>query len=230
MTPRPQMQEHPPQLQAQVLESSFIVESSTTQILWHADTRKLSSNDRSLVSPGFELPCGHFKLMISAKGNGFAKSRGMGFVKLKCESDLRGVSANLTFRITVGNDAHAPSSNDFSSQATSAPQQQALRLLSAADPSAKTLPICLEVAQNCEALQSPENSQAGHPHASEKSAAVMVEYHDAPVLASSDCAESMAAEGVLPEELVSRTRCRSAAGQQRQFLRHQARLAARSKR
>jgi len=230
MVPRSQMRECAPQLQAQVLESSFNAKSNTIQVLWHADARKLQSNDRSLVSPGFELPCGHFKLMISAKGNGFAKSRGMGFVKLKCESDLRGVSANLTFRITVGNDVHGPLSNDFSSQATSAPQQQALRLLSAADPSAKTVPICFEVAQTCEALHSSENSQAGHLHASENSTAVVIEHSDAPALALSDCAASMAAEAVLLGEPVARTRCRSAAGQQRQFLRHQARLEARSKR
>lgn len=230
MVPRSQMHNCAPQLQAQVLESSFDAKSNTSQILWHADTRKLQSNDRSLVSPGFELPCGHFKLMISAKGNGFAKSRGMGFVKVKCESDLRGVSANLTFRITVGNDVHGPFSNDFSSQATSAPQQQALRLLSAADPSTKTVPICLEVVRTGEVPHPSENSQAGQLHASENFTAAVIEHSDAPVLALSDCVAGMAAEALLPEEQVARTRCRSSAGQQRQFLRHQARLEARSKR
>merc|ERR1719359_804696 len=58
-----------PQPHVQVLETSFHAESNTYQVLWQADARKLHSHDRSLVSPGFDLPCGVFKLVVTPRGN-----------------------------------------------------------------------------------------------------------------------------------------------------------------
>merc|ERR1719456_2250758 len=71
----------------QIMKSSFDATSNTHHTLWHADAKKLYVDDRSLVSPAFELSLPDqqssavFKCMISSTGNGFRKSKGLVFVK-----------------------------------------------------------------------------------------------------------------------------------------------------
>jgi hypothetical protein len=92
----------------------------------------LSSKDKQVVSPGFELPLGpNFpnvigKMMIYPKvvsegkgGASFKKARGLGFFKLKCEAELSQASANFCWRVTIGNEAKGPVQHDFAKSAVS---------------------------------------------------------------------------------------------------------------
>jgi len=140
------LQRSPPQ----TLKTNFDTTSNTYQIRWHIDARKLYGNDRHVVSPSLYLSLPQsetaavFKLMVRAKGNGFKKSRGMGFVELKCESDLLGNDANVTFCITVGRETTGFASHDFRSHPT-AVQKQATSLWPAQDPSSHFVLVLLEV-------------------------------------------------------------------------------------
>jgi hypothetical protein len=80
------------------------------------DSRKLDSQDKQAVSPGFELnfdgeeaPC-PFRLVIhptpkndGRRGSGFKKSKGKGRIELKCEATERpSDSPELAFRFAIG--------------------------------------------------------------------------------------------------------------------------------
>merc|ERR1719217_299846 len=92
--------DEPPPLEP--LTRAFSVNSGAFRINWTLSAFKLQSGDRSVVSPPFELSFGgqysatNFKLMlfpqVSSEGKGgstFRKSKGKGFILLKCEADIR---------------------------------------------------------------------------------------------------------------------------------------------
>jgi hypothetical protein len=204
------------------MTSSFDATSHSYHILWHADARKLYGNDRSLVSPAFELcwdqqSTAFFKFMLLAKGNGFAKSRGMGSVALKCESDLRGVGADLTFSITVGSDTRGPVSHDFSSHSTAYLQKLAMSFRSEEDSSTKTVPISLEIQQTLRSVPPAEDARE----------AVAEPCNVASDTMCADMAQGTPAE--MEDVRIRVSRSRSEVGQQRQQARRQLRLEERSK-
>eukprot|EP00931_Biecheleriopsis_adriatica_P056466 TRINITY_DN33457_c0_g1_i2.p1 TRINITY_DN33457_c0_g1~~TRINITY_DN33457_c0_g1_i2.p1 ORF type:complete len:363 (-),score=84.37 TRINITY_DN33457_c0_g1_i2:118-1167(-) len=102
--------------QPQTLTRSYSVQSGFFRVHWTVDGRKLKSNDKQTVSPPFELSFGSqfpsvtFKMMIYpqavAEGKGgccFKKSKGRGYVQLKCEAELAEAIAKVLFRISIGN-------------------------------------------------------------------------------------------------------------------------------
>jgi len=117
----------------QTLQRSTSVSTRAARIEWTVDARKLRGNDKSAVSPPFELTCGGrtlpFRMMIYPKqvndqkgGASFKKSRGKGTVTVKCEADLTQLTTPLQFRIYVGAGANrqtprGPVEHDFSASA-----------------------------------------------------------------------------------------------------------------
>lgn len=80
-------------LQAKSVECSEAADGSTI-VRWAVDARKLTANDKSIVSPTFEvgskLP-GTFRIMLhpsrfSKRGVTFKSSEGKGSISLKCDS------------------------------------------------------------------------------------------------------------------------------------------------
>merc|ERR1719502_1649131 len=234
MPAKPEVPPKPP------LTESF--DNGKYTVVWNADARSLTTNNRSMVSPLFHLfGCG-YKIMILSKGNGFAKSRGMGELKMKLESDPLEGQCRLAFSAKVGNNVHGPIENDFSESATAAPEKAALHLLRAVPSASNTLPITLEVWQSDGldmASNVPQNGtgllqpgaamrEAGRaaPPPHHQQGGIVTGLSNDPILASSESRVG-AATG---EPRVSNSRQRSGAGQQRQQERRQRRLQARDAR
>jgi len=106
--------ERRPSPQEEALTCDTSPETGFPRIVWRVDVRKFKANDRSIVSPPFELECGesahNFKMSIypiaSSTGKcGFRGAAGKGFVQLKCADDLQAfTSSNLTFQIAISGD------------------------------------------------------------------------------------------------------------------------------
>merc|ERR1711957_162297 len=84
--------------------------------------KQIDGNTRRLVSPSFEIPMGDlpektFRLLMQPSvGRSFARSKGVGIIKLKCESDFQGhITHALQFSMQVGSDLRGPIFHDFSS-------------------------------------------------------------------------------------------------------------------
>lgn len=92
-----------------------------TRIEWIVDGRKLRSNDRNAVSPGFELAVGQtnaqprpFKMIITPNvssdgrgGSSFRRAKGCGSVQLKCEAPPEEVgNLPVSFHLSAGNGRH----------------------------------------------------------------------------------------------------------------------------
>jgi len=165
--------------------------------------------------------------MILSKGNGFAKSRGMGELKLKLESDPLEGQCRLAFSVKVGNNVHGPIENDFSEVPTAAPEKAALHLLRAVPSASNTLPISLEVWQPDGLNMAPDASPPHH-----RQGGIVMGLSTDPILASSESRDGAATRSAQPleEPRFSNTRRRSEAGQQRQQERRQRRLQARDAR
>lgn len=115
----------------QTLTRAFSVCSGAFRINWTVSAFKLQSGDKNAVSPPFELSFGgpysstKFKLMlfptVSTEGKGgssFRKSKGKGFIQLKCEADLQDTAGTLKFRLFVGTQPpRGPVTHDFSHSA-----------------------------------------------------------------------------------------------------------------
>eukprot|EP00437_Effrenium_voratum_P019734 CAMPEP_0181454436 /NCGR_PEP_ID=MMETSP1110-20121109/30236_1 /TAXON_ID=174948 /ORGANISM="Symbiodinium sp., Strain CCMP421" /LENGTH=412 /DNA_ID=CAMNT_0023578779 /DNA_START=64 /DNA_END=1302 /DNA_ORIENTATION=+ len=111
--PVPQGPPAPPQ--PQTLTRAFSVKSGFFRVHWTVDGRKLRGNEKQTVSPPFELSFGPkfpsvtFKMMIYPEmvneGKGgccFRKSKGRGYVQIKCEAELEESVAWVSFRISIG--------------------------------------------------------------------------------------------------------------------------------
>lgn len=99
--------------QPQTLSMQYASESQKYQVTWTVDARKLKGNDKQAVSPPFDIVFGTnrvtFKMMIYPKahdeskgGASFKKSRGQGFIQLKCEGDLSAGGEAVTFWLSIG--------------------------------------------------------------------------------------------------------------------------------
>jgi hypothetical protein len=102
-----------PKPRAQVLERCYSIGSQSERIRWTFDSRKLKTTDREAVSPPFNVSCGEeqqcqFKMVLKPKavdtGRGgacFKKSRGKGYIILRCTSEVAAVKPTLTFRVRI---------------------------------------------------------------------------------------------------------------------------------
>ncbi|CAK0863151.1 unnamed protein product, partial [Prorocentrum cordatum] len=98
----------------QTLCARRAAERGPLEVDWVVDARKLRSNDRTAVSPPFELPLfgeapTAFKLMLCAVstddgrgGISFKRSSGRGIVLLKCEGDVPERAADVSFTVSLG--------------------------------------------------------------------------------------------------------------------------------
>jgi len=100
-----------------------------------------------------------FKIMISPKvtndgkgGTSFKKSKGTGFVQLKCEADLSRIDASVKFRISIGSGetlqgARGPISHNFSQRSVChlPPGLDEWDFSTAVDRESRTFAICLEI-------------------------------------------------------------------------------------
>lgn len=123
---------------SQPLEPLVIEECSergTTWIRWTLPGSKLKSGDQKAVSLPFELLLGSgcrekFKLMLFPKvsfdgkgGRSFKKSKGKGYLQLKCEADSVSAGSTIMFRFYVDGQRAASScmvTHDFSKHAVCA--------------------------------------------------------------------------------------------------------------
>jgi len=81
---------------------------------WVAAARKLQSTDKQAVSPAFEVPLGqnggHVKLRLVLRPNtsrsnhalNFKKTKGCGYIQVKCESISDGVPASVNILLSIG--------------------------------------------------------------------------------------------------------------------------------
>lgn len=88
----------------------------------------------------------------SKGGASFKKSRGHGFVQLKCEAELAEAIANVRFRISIGSGdklqpPRGPVSHNFSSSAVCGlpKDQEEWDFSSVVDPDSATFVVCLEI-------------------------------------------------------------------------------------
>eukprot|EP00930_Biecheleria_cincta_P089614 TRINITY_DN78957_c0_g1_i1.p1 TRINITY_DN78957_c0_g1~~TRINITY_DN78957_c0_g1_i1.p1 ORF type:complete len:409 (-),score=76.29 TRINITY_DN78957_c0_g1_i1:60-1286(-) len=151
--------------QPQTLTRSYSAKSGFFRVHWTVDGRKLKSNDKQTVSPPFELSLGSqfpsvtFKMMIYPQavtegkgGSCFKKSKGKGYVQLKCEAELAEAFAKVLFRISIGSGsamkaARGPVEHDFSLSAVCGlPEDQMIwDFLEVVDPDSLTFVVCLEI-------------------------------------------------------------------------------------
>jgi len=129
------------------------------QIHWSIDLKKFSSQDRSIVSPSFDLLLGSaptnasFRIMIQAadhsdqhKGMSFKASHGRGRVQMKCETpDFE----DIQFRLKIGTSRYIPScgflTHDFSKATVCELELADFRAASDANANSANVTICMEV-------------------------------------------------------------------------------------
>merc|ERR1711974_225199 len=141
-------------LSSQALDSSRICH----RIPWTVDARKLKGNDKQAVSPPFELsfegnPHVIFKMMIyptvtseQKGGAAFKKSKGYGYVQLKCEAELQDTDAMVYWRLRVGQETRGPVKHNFSMSAVSRLKDNELwDFTSAVNNDSQTFDVSLEV-------------------------------------------------------------------------------------
>jgi hypothetical protein len=196
------------------LDTSYEAASGTYHIRWHVDANQLRTTNSSVVSHAFgvslgqHLPAVVFKLMVKPKGNGFRKSKGFGYIQLKCVSELHrdcDCDASVHFSIRMGGDARGPVWHDFSSHSIAElhKDNRLWDLRSGEDPSSKTVPICLEVQ-----IPQPDAtlpSRASAPLQSEGVAMPLslksaTERGNDPNLASSDCVKGSPCSTLLQQQ------------------------------
>eukprot|EP00933_Yihiella_yeosuensis_P021678 TRINITY_DN17133_c0_g3_i1.p1 TRINITY_DN17133_c0_g3~~TRINITY_DN17133_c0_g3_i1.p1 ORF type:complete len:408 (+),score=84.57 TRINITY_DN17133_c0_g3_i1:81-1304(+) len=148
----------PPILQ---LTRSMSVGSGCNRVKWPIDAKKLKTTDKNAVSPLFEIVLGNnlpvtFRMMMypsEAKGRAaFRKSKGKGYVHLKCEAD-EPPRTTVAFRFAIGkNDKEmqafrGPVFHDYSSKSVAGlpPQIQEWDFQSAIDQATGQFFICLEL-------------------------------------------------------------------------------------
>jgi hypothetical protein len=238
-----------PRPQPQIIACVFDAVAGVHETTWHADARKLEGKDRSIVSPAFHLAIARrhgaeenqddtaqqsvlFKLMLTARGNGFAKSKGMGTVKVKCEGDVHGLDACLTFTITVGTDTFRSFSHDFALHPIAEMQKQAISFRPSVDPSSNTLCVHVAVTQTIDS-----DLAADSVHVVSTQPLVVQtcttpspgqDNHEVDTYgAASGSASSRHSQEMMPEDAqpAAAGRKRSEAGQQRQWERWQVRRA-----
>jgi len=164
-TAQPSYVPEPPPLRPQVIHRTYNVESGLMRLEWVVSQRKLTSDDKSAVSPAFDLSFGeaypsvHFKMMIHPKvideskgGGSFKTANGRGYVQLACEDVLPTSAPEVSFCVTIGTGEkrqplRGPVSHNFSEKKVCGlPKDKALwNFNSVVDKESKTFVVCLEL-------------------------------------------------------------------------------------
>jgi len=78
------------------------------RVMWHVEKRRLSSQEKQIISPSFfislgeGLPEASCKLVLNAQGQSFKRSRGHGQIHIKCETVLPEAASWVSARFMVG--------------------------------------------------------------------------------------------------------------------------------
>jgi hypothetical protein len=130
---------------------------------WRVDVRKLRGNIKQLVSPTFDIPiddeCIPFKMTLYSRGydsckggSSFEKSRGRGYIQLRCDTQLPSEFMQVEFCVTVGNgnkkkSRRGPVRHDFSQKSVaSLPKgQDEWGFYDAVDRQSETFVVTLEI-------------------------------------------------------------------------------------
>mmetsp|Transcript_85598 Transcript_85598/g.135786 ORF Transcript_85598/g.135786 Transcript_85598/m.135786 type:complete len:240 (-) Transcript_85598:110-829(-) len=167
--PSPLPQGPPTVPQPQTLTRAFSVKSGFFRVHWTVDGRKLRGNEKQTVSPPFELSFGHkfpsvtFKMMIYPEmvnegkgGSCFRKSKGRGYVQIKCEAELEESVAWVSFRISIGSGSktvgpRGPRYHNFSQSAVTGLEEGPTKdehiwdFTEVLDEASQTFVVCLEI-------------------------------------------------------------------------------------
>lgn len=167
--PSPLPQGPPTVPQPQTLTRAFSVKSGFFRVHWTVDGRKLRGNEKQTVSPPFELSFGHkfpsvtFKMMIYPEmvnegkgGSCFRKSKGRGYVQIKCEAELEESVAWASFRISIGSGSktvgpRGPRYHNFSQSAVTGLEEGPTKdehiwdFTEVLDEASQTFVVCLEI-------------------------------------------------------------------------------------
>lgn len=167
--PSPMSQGPPTVPQPQTLTRAFSVKSGFFRVHWTVDGRKLRGNEKQTVSPPFELSFGPkfpsvtFKMMIYPEmvnegkgGSCFRKSKGRGYVQIKCEAELEESVAWVSFRISIGSGSktvgpRGPRYHNFSQSAVTGLEEGPTKdehiwdFTEVLDEASQTFVVCLEI-------------------------------------------------------------------------------------
>jgi len=150
----------------QALVSAFEPSTGYFRVEWAVDARKLRGNDKQAVSPPFEVPLGkglpsvNFKMMVypivrtASKGGAcFQKSRGRGYIQVKCEAENASAAASVSFKLAIGTKrcaqaARGPILHNFSMSAIGGlpKAQEEWDFNAAVDAESSTFTVCLQIA------------------------------------------------------------------------------------
>jgi len=113
-------------LPVSMINREVISESNVERISWTVPAQKLKTTDNKIVSASFDLRLSSrsskFKIIVfpnmSSEGKGgcsFKKSKGKGFIQLKCEDELHDADGVLKFRLFAGSEPPrgGPETHDF---------------------------------------------------------------------------------------------------------------------
>merc|ERR1740121_1863629 len=127
------------------------------RVRWTVDARKLRGNDKTVVSPPFEIPAkasGTFKMMINPTasklkgGATFRNSAGKGSVQLKCDTASE---TKLQIRFSIGSKSEEPSrgpvEHNFALNGVCGLPKEIAEwdFTRVVDETAKTFVVCLEL-------------------------------------------------------------------------------------
>eukprot|EP00913_Durusdinium_trenchii_P026772 g25113.t1 len=186
--PSPMPQGPPTVPQPQTLTRAFSVKSGFFRVHWTVDGRKLRGNEKQTVSPPFELSFGPkfpsvtFKMMIypEMEHGGIwvlpciitaglqpsclfplifvRKSKGRGYVQIKCEAELEESVAWVSFRISIGSGSktvgpRGPRYHNFSQSAEGPTKDEHIwDFTEVLDEASQTFVVCLEIDQLMNAM------------------------------------------------------------------------------
>eukprot|EP00931_Biecheleriopsis_adriatica_P120513 TRINITY_DN95641_c0_g1_i1.p1 TRINITY_DN95641_c0_g1~~TRINITY_DN95641_c0_g1_i1.p1 ORF type:complete len:437 (-),score=102.64 TRINITY_DN95641_c0_g1_i1:8-1255(-) len=134
-------------------------DDGTVQVQWAVDARRLVANDKTVVSPAFEMPSkllGVFKIMLSASssalkgGATFRNSSGKGAISLKCEN-ADGSQSKASISFAAGDSRRTlrgPVEHDFTQigVCTLPQDQQEWDFNKAVDHASRTFLVTLRIA------------------------------------------------------------------------------------
>uniref|UniRef100_A0A7S1QWT5 Ubiquitin-like domain-containing protein n=1 Tax=Alexandrium catenella TaxID=2925 RepID=A0A7S1QWT5_ALECA len=133
-------------------------DSGGFRVQWAVDGKKLRRNERQAVSPPFELDFGNWAdrlelalVLHPSHGSSFQKSKGKGFIDLKCMHKRPQAAARIRVSLSVGNGVTphtcGPTVHDFDLAAVChlSQRQREIDFAGAVDPGSMALVVTVEI-------------------------------------------------------------------------------------